>query len=510
MTSLDNALSGLVKSAAIVFLGSVVGKMLSLLGQVFIVRSLDPTTFGHVALAYTVISTVAGLALLGSHDGVTRLMSAEQTVQSHLRVLRAGYTFAFFGGSVLALTIYAVRFKLGIYLNNDQLPRLLVAFLPFIFAYPISRISFSALRVYRQSFAATVARDLGPRVGAILLFGVFALSGEAFWGAVVYWVATPTVMVLLTGYYLHREISVRHVVSRLPDQEILHELWSFSWPLAVGSSFFLLLSNVDILMIGYFMEPYSVGLYRAIQPLRQITTFVVLGFTFLFLPIATEFYQDGDFEALDRIYTISTKWVVVITFSPVLVFTLFASDVVRTLFGGDYVPAAPALAILTAGLFLRAVVGLNGDMARAIDRPRIELYSVTPAVVIDIVLNLILIPRYGITGAAAGTVIGYGVYNLIEVVAIYWTVEIHPFSTDSLKPLVPTFLFALALAQMTADIKLSLPLLILIGVLIAIVNLISIVLTRSLSREDLMLFEQIEKRTGINIQYIKSFIRNYY
>jgi stage V sporulation protein B len=510
VTSLNDALSGLAKSAAIVFMGSVLGRLLSLLGQVLIVRSLTPTSFGHVALAYTVVTTVGGLGLLGIHEGVTRLMSAEQTPVYRRQVLRSGYTFVLVGSLAIGTVIYAVRFRLGAYLNDDTLPELLVLFLPYLAAYALARVSFGALRAHKRSLAAIVTRDVGPRIGALLLFGVFVLSGEAFFGAVAYWVVTPVIMACLAAYYLHQELSMGRVLRQLPDRETTLELWSFSWPLAVGASFFLLLSNIDVLMIGYFMQPQSVGLYRAIQPLRQVTSFVLVAFTFLFLPIATEYYDDGALDALDRFYTITTKWVVAATFPPVLVFTLFAPDVVRVFFGGEYVPAAPALAVLTAGLFVRALVGLNGDMTKAIDRPKIELYSVAVAVVVNVSLNIVLIPRYGIVGAAAGTVVGYVVYNALEVAAIYWAVESHPFALDNVKSLPPTLLVALGVTRLTRPIDLSLPMLLGIGVLVSVVHLLSMFLTRSLGPEDLLLFERFEERIGVDLERIKRLLRNYY
>jgi O-antigen/teichoic acid export membrane protein len=257
------------------------------------------------------------------------------------------------------------------------------------------------------------------------------------------------------------------------------------------------------------MQPRSVGLYRAIQPLRQITTFVLSAFTFLFLPIATEYYDNREFGALDQFYTISTKWVSAATFPFVLVFTLFAPDVVRIFFGTDYMPAAPALAVLTAGLFIRAFVGLNGDMAKAINQPKIELYSVAIAVAINVGVNFVLIPIYGIVGAAIGTVIGYIVYNAVEVLAIYQAVESHPFSTDNIKPFFPTILFSLGILQITHGIRLSLVMLLVIGTLVSIAHLISMVLTRSLGPEDIVLLEKFEERAGLNVKWLKSFLRNY-
>jgi len=510
VTSLDDALSGLAKSAAVVFFGTVLGRILSLLGQVLIVRSLPPTVFGHLALAYTVVSMLGGLALLGIHEGVTRLMSGDETLDYRQQVLQSGYGFALVGALLVAVVLYGLRFRLGTALNDEQLPGLLVVFLPYLVAYAIARVSFGALRAHRRPLAATISRDLMPRVVVIITFLVFASLGQTFFGAIIYWVATPAIMALTAGYYLHRELSIGRVVGRLPSRDVIRELWSFSWPLAVGSSFFLLLSNVDVLMIGYFMDPRSVGLYRAIQPLRQITTFVLASFTFLFLPLATQYYDNGELDALDQFYTISTKWVVTATFPPVLVFTLFAPDVVRVFFTAEYVPAAPALAVLTAGLFVRAIVGLNGDMAKAIDRPKIELYAVAIAVAVNVVLNVLLIPEYGIVGAAVGTVVGYGVYNVLEVAAIYLAVESHPFSLDSIKPLLPTLLVALGIRRVAGDVALSLPTLLGIGVVISTVHLLSMVLTRSLGSEDLLLFERFEDRTGVDLGWIKRLIRSCY
>jgi len=510
VTSVDDALSGLARSATIVFLGSVCGRLLGLFGEVLIVRSLPPASFGHVALAYTVVSTVGGLALLGVHEGVARLMSAEQDRNYRRRVLRSGYVSALAGSIAVATLLYATRFRLGGYLDDPRFPALLVYFLPYLVAYALARVSFGALRAHKRSFAATVSRDFGPRIGALLCFAAFASAGEAFFGAVVYWVVTPVIMACLAGYFLHRGLSMRRVLGHLPDRETTRELWSFSWPLAVGASFFLLLSNVDVLMIGYFMGARSVGLYRAIQPLRQVTMFVLVAFSFLFLPLATEYYDGGDLDALDRFYTVTTKWVVAATAPPVLVFTLFAPDVVRAFFRAEYVPAAPALAVLTGGLFVRALVGPNGDLTKAIDRPKIELYSVAVAVAINVALNAVLIPRYGIVGAAVATVVGYTAYNAIEVAAIFRAVGSHPFSTNSLKPLVPTLLCTLGLARLTNGTERTLPILLGIGVVVAVVHLLSMVLTRSLDHADLLLFEEFEERSGLDLDWLKSLVRRYY
>jgi O-antigen/teichoic acid export membrane protein len=172
--------------------------------------------------------------------------------------------------------------------------------------------------------------------------------------------------------------------------------------------------------------------------------------------------------------------------------------VVRAFFGAAYVPAAPALAVLTAGLFVRALVGLNGDVAKAIDRPKIELRSVAVAVVVDVALNAVLIPRYGIVGAAAATAAGYAVYNLVEVVAIHRAVGSHPFAAATLVPLGPTLVVAVGIDALVVG-PVGLSGLVGIGLVLVVVHLGSMALTGSLDESDRLLARRLDERLGTDL-----------
>jgi hypothetical protein len=75
---------------------------------------------------------------------------------------------------------------------------------------------------------------------------------------------------------------------------------------------------------------------------------------------------------------------------------------------------------------------------------------------------------------------------------------------------VPTLLFALGVARFTSGVDRTLSMLLVIGVLISVVHLFSMVLTRSLGHADLLLFEQFEERSGLDLDWVKSLIRSYY
>jgi O-antigen/teichoic acid export membrane protein len=99
-------------------------------------------------------------------------------------------------------------------------------------------------------------------------FALVLVWGYPILGAVVYWNALPVVAFLLAAYYLNKDIGLQSVPTQLPEPGRLRRLFSFSWPLAIGASLFLLLNQIDLLMIGYFLDSSQVGYYRSVVPLR--------------------------------------------------------------------------------------------------------------------------------------------------------------------------------------------------------------------------------------------------
>ncbi|HET7324905.1 MAG TPA: polysaccharide biosynthesis C-terminal domain-containing protein [Halococcus sp.] len=159
-------------------------------------------------------------------------------------------------------------------------------------------------------------------------------------------------------------------------------------------------------------------------------------------------------------------------------------------------------------MFFRAFVGLDGDTVKAINRPRIELYSAFAGIVVDIGLNAVLITRFGIVGAALGTVVGYVVYNVVEVAAIYRAIGSHPFSAAALKPLMPTTAVGLVVLSLTAERVLGLVALVGIGITLYVAQFVSMIVTRGFTDTDVFLIEQFEARTDIDLTWLTSTIRS--
>lgn len=497
MSSLADSFSGLAKGAAVIFAATVMGRLLSLLGEVLIIRSLSPGTFGTIALVYTGVLTLTNVGLLGVPSAVSRMLSDESVRPRETDYMSSGYLIVFASASVIALGLMAFSQELGALMDNPRVAELVPIFVPFVFLFPVGRVSIAILRAKKRSVQAALSQDLGPRLAAIGIFVLFASLGRPFDGAIVYWIVTPAFATLIAVGFLSRESSILSVATTTPSRDVVGDLWSFSWPLAVRASLVTLMTSLDVLMIGLFLESTMVGFYRSVQPLKQITHFVLQSFVFLFLPLATEFYARDEIDELGDFYRVSSKWIAVLTLPPVLVFSLFSGDLIRTILSPEYLPGSLALSVLTAGLYFNALVGPNGAMLKAVGRPRVEMYAATLGVTVNLALNVLLIPIFGIVGAAFATVLGYLAFNVVEVVAIYRIVGTHPFSANSLQPIAVTALVGVFVAWVVGGSDLGLPALIGIGLLLAAVQAVAVPATRSLDETDRVLLRKAKGRLGL-------------
>jgi O-antigen/teichoic acid export membrane protein len=502
VSELRGALGKLLKSAGIVFAGTVLARGFALGAEVAIIRSLSPGVFGTIAVAYTVALVLARLSLLGVPQGVTRFVAADDAVENQRAVVKHGLVLVapvavLAGGSLLVFPD-----RIGDLLNSRNVAPYLAFFALFVVVFPVTRVAIAVLRARGETARAVLSKDLLSRVGGLLLFAGAASVGAARTGAVAYWVSLPLISLAVATYFLGRGLGVGDVLSTTVDRSSLRDLWSFSWPLALSSSLILLFSNMDVLMIEFFSTAEAVGYYRSVRPLRQVTEFVLTSFVFLYLPLATRYFSNDRVDALAAFYKTSTKWVTSLTLPLVLVFAVFAEAVVVAFYGPTYLPAAGALTVLVGGLFFNVLVGPNGATAKAIDRPRIDLGAAVVGFLVNFGLNVALIPRFGIVGAAAATVLGYVTFNVVEVALIYRVIGSLPFSANQLKPLVPTVAVALLLERAVGQTP-GLPGLVAIGAFLSLFHLGSMLATGSVDRNDLDVIRQVEGRLGREIPYLR-------
>ncbi len=288
------------------------------------------------------------------------------------------------------------------------------------------------------------------------------------------------------------------------------ELLLFSLPLLGVAMLQMVILWTDTLMLGYFKTLEVVGLYNAAIPLARLIPLTLASTGFIYVPVISQLYSQNLTGDMKRIYQVSTKWIFSISFPIFLLLFLFPEIILRFFFGAGYAEAALALRILSLGLVFNTFLGANGMTLLAIGKSRQLMWISLLAAGLNVIINIILIPPWGIIGAAIASLISYLARNIFCSVKLYQLYRIQPFTRNYLKPLIVCGgIIAIIYALTRSLLVVSYWMLPVVFILFMVIYGLCLFLTKSFDEEDIMLLLAIEKRVGINMEPAKKIIRKF-
>jgi O-antigen/teichoic acid export membrane protein len=216
------------------------------------------------------------------------------------------------------------------------------------------------------------------------------------------------------GQLLMLERRVRRAVPAGPRDYAPTEWISIALPIFVVEGLFNLLTNIDIMLVGHFAEPDQVAIYYAAAKTMVLLHFVYYAVKAGSAQRFSQYYASGDRTRLAAFLRDTIHW----TFWPTLALAVFLLVFGRPLllfFGPSFGSGYPLLFILAAGILVRASIGPAEILLAMAGQQGIAAVIYVATFVVNVALNVILIPRYGLSGAAFAVSISL----VVETAALY-------------------------------------------------------------------------------------------
>jgi O-antigen/teichoic acid export membrane protein len=496
-------LSTLLTSATLVMVGQVLYSVSKLVERLVIGRVLSPEAYGDVSIALALMMVASTIGLLGLRQGVPRYISRFDDQRAIRGAWVTGLVVAGLAGIVVAaaLTLGADSLT-ALLLEAPEAGPLIALFalaVPFVIGM---EVGVGAVRGLENTIYRTYARDLlypGVRLATLIVFlvggaGILAAGYAYLIGAIAAFLAVHVLLNRLLPLLGGIETDVT-------------EMMAFSLPLVISTLLSRLLTRTDTIMLGFFRPSFEVGLYSAAFPLASALVLVLSSFGFMYLPVASRLDAEDKRDEVDSIYKITTKWIFVLTFPAFLTLVVFSGDVLAATFGTQYVPAGTALSILAVGFFSRAAFGRSRETVSALGFTTYLLVTNVFAFILNVGLNLVLIPRYGPNGAAIASAVSFVGLNLAVYAFLAYRFDISPFSTTTRRSVLvlPLGLFPPALL-LASQLSLGILALFLFVVVAELVAIVLVAVTGCLEPADEILVGFVEDTTGFRIPLIRRFI----
>jgi O-antigen/teichoic acid export membrane protein len=191
---------------------------------------------------------------------------------------------------------------------------------------------------------------------------------------------------------------------------------------------------LDTLLLGVFLDSEQVGLYNVATRLVTLAIFVLAPINATFGPHIAHLYHLQQEHDLRRVYQAASGWIVRLSM-PAFVLLVVAPEPLLQVFGGEFRVAAAVTVILAAGQLVNAATGPCGTLLNMSGKVGVNMADNLAALILNLLLNLWLIPREGIVGAAIAWSASLAIVNIIRVVQVRILVGVSPFTVDTIKAL---------------------------------------------------------------------------
>jgi O-antigen/teichoic acid export membrane protein len=499
--SINKGLKFIVKSSLIVFIGVFLSKLLTYVYRIIIARHFGPEIYGLYSLASIVLGLFVVFSSIGLTDGLMRFVSfyrGKKQTDKIRYLLKTITIILFISSTIFAGLLFLLSEFISINLfHNENLTIFLKIFSILIPVTVFSYIFLNILRAFEKiglySFIWNVLQNLVKVITLILLIFLGLKTN-----AVIFSYFLGILSMLLVAYFLCRyklsEIFVAHKLKKQNKNKIIREVFSYSWPIMFTGLVGTMLYWIDSFLLGYFMGAINVGIYNAATPLIGLMAFIPSMFTQLFFPLIIKEFSKKNYGVINELSKQVGKWILILNLPLFLIMITFPGTLIALFFGESYLAASSALRILAVGGFISSLVFLSTDLISMIGKSKLILINILGASFLNILLNFILIPKYGLNGAAIATSAVITLLSIILLCEVKYHLKIVPTKKKTLHIFLVSLIPLLLVLLIKQYMQTNLLTLILLGTFFILSYICLLLVTKSLDKNDIFILKAIKNK----------------
>ncbi len=441
----------IAKGAGISLFGQVFGDASRTVFHIILANLLGSAVYGIYSIGFSFLDILSILSIMGLNMGVLRHIAVYETDKDFARLKGTIYFPLYFVTlSTLLLSFIAWQcssFTAVVIFKKAEVTLSLRVFsiaLPF---YSVMILLSFIFRGFQKLQFTVLIRDVAHPLTAVILLVLFYYVGSiGLYSALLVYLSSTVVACLFGLLLLKRRIMRKFPGGIRPCYEG-KKLLRFSLPLMFVYFIILLLNRIDVLMLGYFKTSAEVGIYSVVFRISQLMFIFWAAVNSIFGPIFAGLFYQEKMEELHHLFKMASRWVFALTL-PFVTFLFFFRDEILRIFGKDFVNGGYALLILLTMYLLLSFSGSLGSVLVMTGHQNMELLFAFLTLIANIALNIILIQRFGILGAALATSISLFLLNALKMIYVYVKINIQPFNRAYLRVLysiIPVILFLLLL-----------------------------------------------------------------
>ena len=421
--------NGLIqKSIKVLFLrGS--GVVLLFLFTMFLTNYYSAELVGKYDFVRSTIMILSGVSLIGTNQAIiyySGFLKSKNSLESikNIYVKMLMMTTALCLLFILGYAMLPEEFINELF-NKQEAHSLILKSIAALFFYTTTMLNIDTLRALNKTISSELYRNIF-RYTPIFIFSIILYYTQNQEWLIEAFLASFLLLSLATLIQVGLLFKKLNLSNKNEYNFSYYQIFARSYPMALSAIAYFIMQSVDIIILTAYEGFESIAYYSVAVKLATVTALALMSVNIVVAPKIAEIYSTNDFEKLNKLINDSARIIFVISI-PVLIILFVFSDFMLGLFGENYVLAREALLLLLGGQFFSSLCGPGAVYLNMTGKQKKLNTILILGLGINVILNLALIPAYGIEGAAVATLISMIFWNSLIVAVIYSTDRIKIF-----------------------------------------------------------------------------------
>lgn len=383
--------------------------------RIFLSRSLTVDEFGLFYSVVAFIATIGVFRELGLATSLVKYISELKSKQDFARI-KSSIIMVFLAQTILSVIIFTPLIFLSDILASQYfgMPQASAVLFFLLIEAIVNMGIYSAVFQGMQKFRIFGLIEIF-RVSILFAFAIPLVSNGAAGIALAQLLTTVAMNIIFVGIAL-KEMPFLGPAKFVLDTTLLKNIFKFGLTLWLGNIIVMLVSRLDVIFITYFRVLKEVAWYNVSLPTAMLLTTFSAAVNNTLYPTVAELWSKGRKEDVAKGMESVIKFFFVLMLPPALLFLAYPDIIIRILFGESYLPAALSLQVLSIGMLFSSISSIFLGVINGIGSPGMNAKVVSVVAGANFVLNLLLVPLYGLDGAAVATAISFGIMFLMTFI----------------------------------------------------------------------------------------------
>ncbi len=498
---LNSSLKLLAKSSLFVLIGVILSKIFAYIFRVIVARHFGPEIYGLFSLASMILLLFYSLFSLGLPSGLVRYISiyrARGETNKIKSILKSSRDILLFSSIISSIIFFLTAEAISINIFHNPGLIIYLKFFSLITPFYIFYSFFiSVIQAHEEIWWYSFIDNVLQSGSRLLILVILLLIGLGT-NSIIFSYTLSIFFIFLVSFYVCRfkfsNLFNKFNIEKKEKDTVARELFSYSWPLTLFALISYFFYWIDSFIIGYFKNASDVGFYNAAVPIAALMIFFPTLFVHLFFPLITKEFGKKNFKMMDEITKQVTKWAFIFNLPLFVIMIFFPGAFLNILFGPEYLVAKNSLIFLSIGSFFSSIFYLSNNIVSVIGKSKLILMNIALVSIFNLILGIILVQRYGISGVAFATMLSNIILSLMLFFEVKYYTSIIPLRRKMISIFFSALVSTIALFYIKQFFSMNIYTMIIETGLFGIIYLLMILLTKSLDKNDFLILRTIKDK----------------